>query len=102
MTREGYFEMCELMGSVPKESEIPVEFDDLITEVQECVVIYNALQDNWEFVGGNYLGKNYTYLEQVFKMYGVEQELQRYYFDILQKIDRIRIKHLQDTKPKEK
>ena len=38
MTKEQYFEMCEMMGSEPVEDEIPVEFDDLYSEVGEGLV----------------------------------------------------------------
>lgn len=100
MTRDGYFEMCEVMGTVPKDDEIPVEFDDLITEVQECVVIYNSLRDSWEFVGGNYLGKDLSYIEAVFKMYQVPPDMYRWYLEIVLEIDKMRSKHIQETKPK--
>ena len=64
--------MCELLGSEPIESEIPVEFDDLHTEVQEAYIIYNVLQDNWDTMSGSYLGKYYTGLQDIFNIYEVE------------------------------
>ncbi len=45
MTKDRYFEMCEALGSKPIESQIPVEFEDLVHELQEILVIYNNLQD---------------------------------------------------------
>jgi hypothetical protein len=100
MTREQYFEMCEAMGSEPEESEIPLEFSDLILEVQEVIHIYNLLQDEWDYMNGNYIGKNFTYIEPVFRMYEVPQELHKVYFELLVTVDRIRAKQIQDSKPK--
>lgn len=102
MTKEAYLEMCEALNSVPKESEIPVDFEDLITEVQEAVIIYNSLQDQWDYMNGNYIGKNFNYIDTVLKLYKIDSELQKFTFEILIEIDRIRSKQIQDSKPKDK
>ncbi len=57
MSKETYFEMCEALGSQPIEEDIPVEFEDLHDEVQEGLIMYNMLQDNWDGMTGVYLGK---------------------------------------------
>lgn len=102
MTKDRYFEMCETMGSQPLESEIPIEFEDLVQELQEVLIVYNHLQDCWDYMGGNYIGKNFSYIDAVFKIFKVEPELQRFYFEYLLTIDSIRSKQLQDSKPKDK
>lgn len=102
MTKDRYFEMCEALGSEPIESQIPVEFEDLVQELQEVMVMYNHLQDCWDYMGGNYIGKNFSYIEAIFKIFRVEPELQRFYFEYLLTIDSIRSKQLQDSKPKDK
>jgi hypothetical protein len=101
MTKHQYFEMCEMLGSEPKESEIPVEFEDLSTEVQEALQIYSNLQDCWDYMGGNYIGKNFNYIETVFKFYDVDPENYKYMYELLMTIDRIRTKQIQDSKPKD-
>jgi hypothetical protein len=101
MTKAQYFEMCELLGSEIKESEIPVEFDDLLVEVQEAMQIYGNLQDCWDYMGGNYIGKNFNYIETVFKFYNIEPDQYKQYYDLLMTIDRIRTKQIQDSKPKD-
>lgn len=101
MTKQQYFDMCEMMNSEPLESQIPVEFDDLLEETQEVFRIYNSLQDNWDYMGGNYIGKNYTYIDSMFKIYNVEPEVQRTYFELLLLIDSIRAKQIQESKPKD-
>lgn len=100
MTKEQYFEMCETMGSEPKESEIPIEFSDLLLEVQEIFLMYNLLQDQWDYMGGNYIGKNLNYIDKIFQIYGVDTELQRFYLEFLLLIDSLRAKHIQNSKPK--
>lgn len=57
MTRDKYFDICEMLGSTPKPEEIPVEFADLYDEIQEGIIVYNMLQDNWDTMSGVYLGK---------------------------------------------
>lgn len=88
------------MGSTPKESEIPIEFSDLVMEVQEVFQIYNLLQDQWDYMGGNYIGKNFTYIETVFQIFDVQPELKKYYLEFLVLIDNTRSKQIQDSKPK--
>lgn len=100
MTKDQYIEMCHTMGSTPKESEMPVEFSDLIAEVQETFHIYNTLQDQWDYMGGNYIGKNFTYINTVFEIYNVSTELKKYYLEFLVFIDNIRAKQIQESKPK--
>jgi hypothetical protein len=94
--------MCETLGTEPLESEIPIEFSDLVTEAQEAFQIYNTLQDCWDYMGGNYIGKNFTYIESVFRMFNVEPELRRIYLELLMHIDSVRSKQIQDSKPKSK
>lgn len=88
MTKDKYFEMCEMLGSESKEDEIPVEYEDLIEDVQYTLSVYNMLQDNWDTMNGNYLGKNMSGLTDVFNVLGVEDH--RTCFFIIQIIDGVR------------
>lgn len=101
MTKAQYLEMCEMMGSEPVESQIPLDFEDLVLEVQEALRIYNTLQDVWDYMGGNYIGKNFSYIETIFKINDIEPELQKIYLDLLLTIDRIRAKQIEESKPKD-
>lgn len=98
MTKEQYFEMCEQLGSEPIESEIPVEFDDFPLEAQQCLVIYKTLRDDWEFVAGNYLGKNLNGIFEVFNIYEVPPCDKRFYLELIQLIDSIRIEEIKKQK----
>jgi len=101
MTKSQYFEMCEMLGSEPKASEIPIEFDDLVQEVQQALQIYSNLQDCWDYMGGNYIGKNFNYIDTVFKFYDIEPQNYKTMYELLMTIDRIRTKQIQDSKPKD-
>lgn len=101
MTKETYFEMCEMMGSEPIESEIPVEYDDLLLEVQQALQIYNNLQDCWDYMGGNYIGKNLSGFKDVLEILEVPVSDYRSIYELIMEIDRIRGQIIQQSKPKE-
>ena len=100
MTKDRYLEMCEALGSDPVESEIPTEYEDLPLEVQEAVRIYNNLQDSWDYMGGNYIGKNLTGFKDILSIFEVAVEDHRAVYELIMRIDRIRSKSIQDSKPK--
>ena len=102
MTREQYFEMCEMLGNEPLESEIPIEFEDLPVEAQEALNIYNNLRDDWDYMGGNYIGKSLIGFKDILDMYEVEKSDHKYMYELVMHIDRIRAKQIFDSKPKDK
>jgi hypothetical protein len=92
--------MCEMLGTEPEDSEIPVELDDMPLEVQEALRIYNNLQDNWDYMGGNYIGKNITGLRDILDLYEIPREDHKTTYELILIIDIIRAKQIQDSKPK--
>jgi hypothetical protein len=100
MTKDSYFEMCEMLGTEPLDSEIPVEYDDFPVEVQEAIRIYNNLQDNWDYMGGNYIGKNLNGFKDILTIFEVDPQDYRAVYELIMRIDRIRAKSIQDSKPK--
>jgi hypothetical protein len=100
MTKQQYFEMCEMLGSEPLDTEIPVEYGDLLLEVQEALNLYNCLQDSWDYMGGNYIGKNLTGFRDLLELYEVLPEYHRCMYELILQIDEIRAKQLHDKKPK--
>jgi hypothetical protein len=100
MTKDAYFEMCEMLGNQPLDSEIPIEYDDFPIEVQEAIKIYNNLQDNWDYMGGNYIGKNLTGFKDILSIFEVCPEDYRAVYELIMRIDSIRAKSIQDSKPK--
>ena len=88
MTKEQYFEMCQMLGSEPSEEEIPVEFDDFPLEVQEAYLIYNIISDSWDTMSGTYLGKNMVGVKDIMEIYGIEDA--RLTLQLINSIDSIR------------
>ena len=100
MTRQQYLEMCEMMGNEPVESEIPIEFEDLALEVQDALRIYGSLQDNLDYMGGKYIGKNLAGFKDILEIYEVDKADYRSIYEMILNIDRIRGKQIADSKPK--
>ncbi len=100
MTKEAYFEMCEALNSEPIASEIPVVLDDLPYQVQVAIILYNGLKDEWEYMNGNYLGKQRSSITQHFDFMGVTDEDKRILYELICDIDNIRVKMIMDKKPK--
>ncbi len=98
MTKEQYFEMCEMFKSDPIESEIPVEFEDLNLDVQEAFGIYNMLQDNWDTMNGTYMGKIYTGILDILELNEIDDKKTTY--TLIRKIDEYRSKAIKSKTPK--
>jgi hypothetical protein len=93
MTKEAYFEMCELLGSEPRDEEIPVELGDFPDLVQQTLSIYSILKDSWDPMGGNYLGKELSILPTLLDCYNIESKDEiLIVLDIIQYIDLVRYK----------
>lgn len=96
MTKEAYFEMCEQLGSEPIESEIPLEIDDFPELVQQSFVLYSLLADQWDSMGGQYLGKDYSIVFDLFKLYSIEETEKLLVIGFLQQMDSARQKLISD------
>jgi hypothetical protein len=90
MTKDTYFEMCEMLNQEPIESEIPIDPNDFPALVQETLTIYNLLEDRWDSMGGGYLGKNYSTVFNFFELYGIEPSETLLVLEFLQHIDAVR------------
>lgn len=99
MTKEQYFEMCEMLGAEPKDSEIPVEFGDLPLDVQEAYHVYSHLKDTWNVMDGSYTGKDYAGILDVLEIMGIEDK--RSIFSIIELLDRKRKEAIRMTTPSE-
>lgn len=90
MTKESYFDMCEMLGSEPVESEIPVEFDDFPLEVQQAFSVYRMLRDEWDTMGGSYLGKSLIGIKDLLEATEIEPEDQKFIVVLVRMIDQVR------------
>lgn len=102
MTKEAYFEMCDVLGNEPIESEIPTDYEDLFRDVQEALGIYSKLRDEWDTMNGNYLGKSYSGILDIFDILDVPVEDRKSMFELIGLIDKHRSKAIADAKPKSK
>jgi hypothetical protein len=102
MTKDTYFEMCEMLGTEPLEEEIPVEYEDFCLDVQEAFSIYQKLRDEWDSMNGVYLGKNYAGLIDLLELLEVPVEDRRTQYELIGIIDGHRSKAIADAKPKTK
>lgn len=96
MTREAYFEMCEMLGNEPIEEDIPIELSDFPNIVQQLLLIYNILPDIWDTMGGEFIGKDYNILFDLFKLYEFDSEEQLLGIRFLQQMDRTKSKIVLD------
>jgi hypothetical protein len=101
MTKESYFEMCEMLGSEPIEEEIPVEFDDFPYEVQQAFLVYRMLRDEWEGMNGIYLGKSLTGIIEILQACEIDPQDNKIILTLVQTIDAIRQEQI-NTKPENK
>jgi hypothetical protein len=92
MTKDSYFEMCEMLGQEPIDEEIPVDHNDFPLEVQQSLAIYNLLEDRWDSMGGGYMGKSYTPVFEFLKLYEVDPLEWLLVIEFLQHIDVVRSK----------
>jgi hypothetical protein len=90
MTKESYFEMCEQLGTEPIESEIPVDFDDFPIELQQALLVYRMLRDEWEGMNGIYLGKSLLGIQEIMEAIEIDYTDRKYIITLIRVIDGIR------------
>jgi hypothetical protein len=89
-----------MLGNEPLLEEIPVDYEDLYTDVQQALSIYSKLRDEWDTMNGVYMGKNYSGILDIFTLIDVPVEDRKTMFDLIGIIDRHRSKAIADAKPK--
>lgn len=102
MSKESYFEMCEMLGSDPVDSEIPVEFEDFPIEVQQAFNAYRMLRDEWDTMNGNYLGKSLIGVKDVLEATEIEPSEQKFIIMLIRVIDSVRSDEINNKKKMEK
>jgi hypothetical protein len=102
MTREAYFELCEVMGNQPVEDEIPVEFDDFPLEVQQAFGVYRMLRDEWDTMNGLYLGKTLIGIKDILEAMEVEPDEQKFTIVLVRMIDQVRSNEINSKKISDK
>jgi hypothetical protein len=98
MTKNQYLDMCEMLGSEPIESEMPVEFEDFPLEVQQAFSVYRMLKDEWEGFNGLYLGKSFIGLTEVLQYMEIDHSDRKLIVQLIKVIDTIRGDQLAKTR----
>lgn len=99
MTKDAYFEMCDMLGTEPLDEDIPVELDDFPDLIQRTLLVYSYLPDIWEGMSGTFMGKDISLLFQLFELFYISREEHNISLDIVGTIDAIRKKIYKDKKP---
>ena len=100
MTKETYFEMCEQLGTEPIDSEIPVDFDDFPIELQQALLVYRMLRDEWEGMNGIYLGKSLLGIQEIMEAIEIDYIDRKYIITLIRVIDGIRTEILNTKQQK--
>jgi hypothetical protein len=88
------------MGNEPIEEEIPLELHDLPYVVQDALEVYEYFQDTWEYMNGNYTGKNLSNFDSVTNLCNIDKDEIRVVYKLVLQIDSIRSKDIANKKPK--
>jgi hypothetical protein len=81
MNLDQYLEMCEQMGWEPDEEQMPKDPSQLSLNVQQALILFNALPDNWEGMSGTWMGKDYSGLMSIMEIYEIDDR--RAVFELL-------------------
>ena len=80
MTKDQYLAMCEMLGSDPVDSEIPVEYGDLPREVQKAYEVFQYLPDRLDGFSGTYLGKDMAGISDIMDILHVDDKYHTLFF----------------------
>lgn len=68
-----YLKICEQLNQEPDPNKMPLEPSDFPVEVQVAFFIFGFLEDDWDGASGSYLGKKWSNIEYLFKLYNVDE-----------------------------
>ena len=66
--------ICEQLNEEPDPEKMPVSPSMFPEEVQSAFFIYSLLEDNWDGTSGSYMGKVYSSVEFLFKLYEIDNQ----------------------------
>lgn len=93
MSKDAYFEMCEMLKQEPIDEEVPLELADFPELVQQCFIVYGILPDQWDSMGGGFMGKDYSIVFSLFQVYDIVDPAEVLLcLDFLQHMDGVRQK----------
>ena len=75
-----YLRVCEQLGEEPDPKKMPPDRSDFPEEVQVAFFVSGYLEDKWEGMSGTYMGKVWTNIEYLFKLFEVQDPVIVLYF----------------------
>lgn len=96
MTKDAYYEMCEITGEQSLPENEPVEWSDLPEQVQQCFELYSFLPDRWEGMSATFMGKDYSIVFHLFETFKIDNNDRLIYLRLMANIDGIRSKLIQN------
>ena len=88
VTQEIYLEICLASGNEPDPEQMPVVFEDFLSQTQKVFELYNIL-DSKHSMDGAYVGKSILGIEYVIKMLGLEEEFFTFYMSVIKLLDEL-------------
>ena len=98
MTKDAYFEMCDMLGTEPVEDQIPVEFDDFPLEMQQAFTVYRMLRDEWDGFSGAYFGKSFIGINEVMDATEIDPSDRKFIITLIRMIDDVRSAEIEKKK----
>ena len=68
---------------------MPMDLSDMPYEVQLAFFVYSYLPDRWEGMAGTYLGKDWSSIQEVFRVYEVPE--QKLVFSLCKHLERFSV-----------
>lgn len=79
---------------------MPLDTSDFPDEVQVAFFVCNCLSDVWDGMSGSYMGKNWSEIDYIFKLYEIQDPKVVYYFAKL--YERIQMQSMAEQAQKRK
>lgn len=68
------------MGQEPDPDKMPLTFSDFPEEVQMAFFVFDLMNDIWEGMSGSYMGKDWSSLEVMLRIYEIDEPKHVVYF----------------------
>jgi len=92
--------ICEQLGQEPDPDKMPLETSNFPYEVQVAFFIFEFLEDSWEGMSGQYLGKKWDNIDFLFNLYDIQE--QKVILYIMKSWERILVNYRADKADKKR
>lgn len=71
ISKDKYYEICQVTNTEPDPEKVPIDFEDLLYDSQLAIKLLTKLPEQWDGASGYYQGKNLTLLPYMMDLYEV-------------------------------